>query len=359
MSFPHDDPAWASTAAFLRERLLPADRLLAPAPFRFAIPRAEDFGGAVDAAPAAFAWVVVHKGELDQLPYRFLTTLPQDAHPVFANDVFVVFATAADPSLPDLAETGHVAAFWSGLEAILRAGAPPGAARPQRSAGPGRPWLTLGSHRATAREAAFQDELDRLVGEYLDFATDRSVLDIGCGAGRLATSLPGARIIGIDTDAQALLRAGQRHPVARMEPTMLGFRDASFDAVVLRDCLDEMPDPEGALDEAARVLARGGHLLLSATNPDNLFARARRRLGVVAPQAGFTLAGLTGMLRAVGLRVIRSDGLMLPMAWALPGAAPGLAALEDDPEFLEAARILGRRAGPDYALACVLLARKG
>jgi hypothetical protein len=37
----------------------------------------------------------------------------------------------------------------------------------------------------------------------------------------------------------------------------------------------------------------------------------------------------------------------------------GLGLLEEDPEFVEAERLLGRRAGPDYALAFAVLACKG
>jgi hypothetical protein len=65
------------------------------------------------------------------------------------------------------------------------------------------------------------------------------------------------------------------------------------------------------------------------------------------------------MLRAAGLTVIRSEGLFLSPGWSLPGAGGALGPLEEDPEFVEAARLLGARVGPDYALAFALLARKG
>ena len=38
---------------------------------------------------------------------------------------------------------------------------------------------------------------------------------------------------------------------------------------------------------------------------------------------GFSAPELTGMLRAVGLTVTRSDGLFLSPGWALPGASTG------------------------------------
>jgi hypothetical protein len=42
----------------------------------------------------------------------------------------------------------------------------------------------------------------------------------------------------------------------------------------------------------------------------------------------------------------------------MPGAGSAFATLEEDPEFIEAARVLGRRCGPDQALAIAVLARK-
>jgi hypothetical protein len=43
----------------------------------------------------------------------------------------------------------------------------------------------------------------------------------------------------------------------------------------------------------------------------------------------------------------------------MPGAGGVLGPLEEDPEFVEAARVLGRRCGPDHALAICMMARKG
>ncbi|NKE48702.1 class I SAM-dependent methyltransferase [Roseomonas frigidaquae] len=396
MSFPHDDTAWAETAQFLRGRLTPADRVVAPDPFRWAIPRAEPFAAATGRAPADFAWVVAHKGELDRIPRGFLDALPRDAVPVFANPVFVVFARTASPGLPDLTETDHFRAFEANRLALppepepepaavpepppavaeaparpLPAARPPSPPRPPRSPPrisemPPRPWLLPGGTPGPAREAAFQAELDRLVAEYLGEAREEVVLDIACGPGRLGGLLPGAaRITGTDQsqaalDAAAIRHGGdQRFDFIRMDAARLSFPEASFDTALLLDSLEMLPDPAAALAEAARVLARGGRLMLSAMNRDSLALRARRRLGGEVPPLGFTLAEVTGMLRAVGLTVTRSDGCFLSPGWALPGAAPGLAALEEDPEFIEAARRLGRRAGPEDSLAFVLLARKG
>jgi len=118
MSFPQNDQAWADTAAFLRGRMSPADRLVAPDPFRFAFPRARRFGHLRQETPGDLDWVVVHKGELDRIPRGFLLALPAAAVPVFANEVFVAFATSPPADLPDLTGSNHVRAFQLGLEAL-------------------------------------------------------------------------------------------------------------------------------------------------------------------------------------------------------------------------------------------------
>jgi SAM-dependent methyltransferase len=392
MAFPQDDKAWADTAEFLRARLAPADRLVAPDPFRFAIPRALRFGQLRGDSPARFDWIVVHKGELDRIPRPFLMGLAAETVPVFANEVFVVFSREPAPDLGDLAESDHVKAFRDGLAAlppeettpatfpgavtsvrlpsgavaapVVRAPRPP---RPAREAGapPPRPWLTPGGLPGAARERAFQEELDRLVTDYFGDGAGLSVLDIGCGAGRLAPLLGGAAMVtGVDIAADALARARARHAAlpafgfARMDAAALAFPEASFDAALMLDLLDTLEDPAEALAEAARVLARGGRLMVTATNKDSLPLRALRRLALPVPQGGVSVQELAGMLRAAGLAPVRMDGILLSLGWAVPGATGPLGPLEEDPEFVEAARLLGRRCGPDQALAICMMARK-
>jgi SAM-dependent methyltransferase len=390
MAFPHEDRVWADTAAFLRARLAPADRLVAPDPFRAVLPRALRFGQLRAEAPGAFDWVVVHKGEVERLPRGFALALPQAAVPVFANEVFVVFATTPPADLADLTESDHVRAFAARL-ATLPAEPPPAlgavtavrlplresttpvlraaaAQRPPREAPatPPRPWLAAGAAvPGTSREAAFQEEIDRLVADYLGLAEGLAVLDIGCGGGRLAPLLTGARaVVGIDVAAAPLARARARHAAlprfafARMDAARLGFPDGSFDAAVMLDLLDLLPDPAAALAEAARVLAPGGRLMVTATNRDSLPLRALRRLALPVPEGGVSVQELAGMLRATGLRPVRMDGIMLPLGWAVAEARSAFAPLEEDAEFVAAARMLGRNCGPEHALGFAMLALK-
>jgi SAM-dependent methyltransferase len=390
MSFPQNDQAWADTAAFLRDRLSPADRMVAPDPFRFVFPRARRFGQLRQEMPGGLDWVVVHKGELDRIPRAFLRALPDAAVPVFANDVFVAFATSPPADLADLTESDHVRAFRAGLDA-LPPEAPPAlgavtavalptgphravtvraarAERPRRDVAetPPRPWLLPGAPMpGTGREAAFQAELDRLLADYLGTAAGLSVLDIGCGGGRLAPVLTeAAEVVGIDIAEAPIARARARHAAlpgfafARMDAARLGFADAGFDAAVMLDVLDGLADPAAALAEAARVLAPGGRLMVTATNKDSLPLRALRRLALPVPPGGVSVDEMSAMLRAAGMVPTRMDGILLPLGWAMPGAASAFAPLEEDPDFIEAARILGRRCGPDQALVIAMMAVK-
>ena len=390
MSFPQNDQAWADTAAFLRSRMSPADRLVAPDPFRFVFPRARRFGHLRQEAPGDLDWVVVHKGELGRIPRGFLLALPAAAVPVFANAVFVAFATSPPADLPDLTESNDVRAFRAGIEALppeappafgavtaveLPSGDPRGvvvrgarAERPRREAAavPPRPWLLPGNPMPGAgREAAFQAELDRLLADYLGAGAGLSVLDIGCGGGRLAPVLTeAAEVVGIDIAEAPIARARTRHAglpgfaFARMDAARLGFADARFDAAVMLDVLDVLADPAAALAEAARVLAPGGQLMVTATNKDRLPLRALRRLALPVPPGGMSVEELSAMLRAAGMVPRRMDGILLPLGWAMPGAGSAFAPLEEDPDFIEAARLLGRRCGPDQALVIAMMAVK-
>ena len=98
------------------------------------------------------------------------------------------------------------------------------------------------------------------------------VLDVGVGTGiSLSQYSSRNRIVGIDLSEPMLRRAKarmQRHPLANvemlavMDAEQLGFADAFFDVVVAQFVITAVPDPEAALDEFARVVKRGGEIVL-------------------------------------------------------------------------------------------------
>jgi SAM-dependent methyltransferase len=83
-----------------------------------------------------------------------------------------------------------------------------------------------------------------------------SVLDVGCGDGKLASSLlqkrPDLRVQGVDV----LARERTWIPITRFDGTQLPYGSDSFDAVMFVDVLHHARDPLVLLREALRVSRR-------------------------------------------------------------------------------------------------------
>jgi SAM-dependent methyltransferase len=108
------------------------------------------------------------------------------------------------------------------------------------------------------------------------------LLLLGCGAGRHVRALrrerPALTVHGSDLSLTAIREAvrhrdGARYTVA--DALALPYRAAAFDAVLLFDLLEHVPDVGRALDEIARVLRPGGvfHAFVPCeAQPGTLFA---------------------------------------------------------------------------------------
>ena len=98
------------------------------------------------------------------------------------------------------------------------------------------------------------------------------VLDIASGDGVLAELLSphSKRYVCVDTSTRVVAAAGERLrrfpnvEVREGDMHALPFKDGSFDLVVLMHALTYAAKPAQAVAEAARVLRRGGRLLLSS-----------------------------------------------------------------------------------------------
>jgi phosphatidylethanolamine/phosphatidyl-N-methylethanolamine N-methyltransferase len=98
------------------------------------------------------------------------------------------------------------------------------------------------------------------------------ILEVGVGTG---ISLPdysrSNKIVGIDISEPMLRKALQRvaehkldnvEALSVMDAEKLALPDASFDVVVAQYVITAVPNPEGTLDEFARVLRPGGEIIL-------------------------------------------------------------------------------------------------
>jgi len=105
---------------------------------------------------------------------------------------------------------------------------------------------------------------------------NRSLLDVGCGNGRLASLLlerrPDLQLRGVD-----VIPAATSHlPVAIFDGERLPYPDAAFDSVMLIDTLHHSRDPLMLLKEASRVARHG--LIIKDHTRDGLLADTTLRL---------------------------------------------------------------------------------
>lgn len=107
-------------------------------------------------------------------------------------------------------------------------------------------------------------------------------LDIGCGAGHLACELarevsPGGRIVALDSSAESAAACNARATregvsehvaVCQGDAGVLDFPDESFDFVVASQVYCFVADVGSAIRQAARVLKKGGRLLVLESDWD-------------------------------------------------------------------------------------------
>jgi phosphatidylethanolamine/phosphatidyl-N-methylethanolamine N-methyltransferase len=117
--------------------------------------------------------------------------------------------------------------------------------------------LLAASHRKVAEAAS---------------AAGRRILEVGVGTGLVLRYYAHDReVIGADLSLPMLRKAAEKvtdfglsqvRGLVAMDACRLGFADESFDVVSVPFVLTLVPDPEGALDEMARVLKPGGEIVI-------------------------------------------------------------------------------------------------
>jgi SAM-dependent methyltransferase len=98
------------------------------------------------------------------------------------------------------------------------------------------------------------------------FETSAKLLDVGCGTGWLANHFSDYTGIDGSQDAVEAARTHGRNVHLGDLAGPLPFSDQSFDAVVLKDVLEHVPDPVALVRDVRRVLRPGGRVF--ASSPD-------------------------------------------------------------------------------------------
>jgi SAM-dependent methyltransferase len=140
------------------------------------------------------------------------------------------------------------------------------AVKPTRASAYAR-WVRAGQDRS------FAPVLDA-VAELLP-PPPLSVLDVGCGEGRLGKALiaVGYDVVGVDLDPVMVKLASEHQPSQVADATALPFEPQQFDAVVNVHVLMELEDVDRALAEMARVTRLGGKVVTVIEHP---FASGRK-----------------------------------------------------------------------------------
>lgn len=141
---------------------------------------------------------------------------------------------------------------------------------------PNRGWSTEEWVRKLEQQARDSRPYRMKLYDRVGLASAERVLDVGCGTGAITLDLAEAcagEVVGVDIDEAKLveaMRALAHLPNVTFQVADaqdLPFPDESFDLVVFNIVLVYVPDKQRALNEMARVVRSGGHVL-ATLEPD-------------------------------------------------------------------------------------------
>jgi SAM-dependent methyltransferase len=180
------------------------------------------------------------------------------------------------------------------------------------------------------------DPLTRRLLETIGLAPGMRVLDLGSGAGnvaRLAAELvgPDGAVVGVEADPEAVDLARRHTDVPNVEfrvadaQTLDGIEDG-FDAVTGRLILLHLPDPVGALRQAAARVRPGGLVIMHECDLSYLWASPQPALWEQVRGWLLEAAGQAGIKTRLGpalFSLFREAGLPGPRLLAETFAAGG------------------------------------
>jgi SAM-dependent methyltransferase len=169
-------------------------------------------------------------------------------------------------------------------------------------------------------------EARRLLRAFGGLPPDARIVDVGCGDGFHLDLLanfgpPGWSVEGVDVDDRAIAAARRRGlTVHRGRVEDLDLPEGTFDAAVLIQTIEHLPDPVEVLTAVRRLLAPGGRVLVVTDNTGSLdFRLARRRHwgGYHFPRHWYLFDGpsVRRLAAAAGLEVAELGTMMSPVNW--------------------------------------------
>ncbi|MBK5188465.1 MAG: class I SAM-dependent methyltransferase [Gemmatimonadaceae bacterium] len=155
--------------------------------------------------------------------------------------------------------------------------------------------------------------------------TGAEVLEVGCAAGDLLVPLrdAGFRVTGVELSDHAATIARTQHHLDVHTGTLgdAALEGRSFDAVIMRNVIEHVPDPTGDLEKAASLLRPGGSLSLRTDNVASLDARLFRALwyGYDFPRhlTLFSPETLAACVRSAGLEIVQVQYSLVPTHWIM------------------------------------------
>ena len=114
--------------------------------------------------------------------------------------------------------------------------------------------------------------------KFLGQASDKKVLDVGCGKGKFCRKIKdiGFDIIGVDPSKELIKKAAENNKDIKFieaSATSLPFSDSEFDFIICIEVLEHIPDTEKAIKEMTRVLKPQGRFLIIDKNIFSLHHR--------------------------------------------------------------------------------------
>lgn len=193
----------------------------------------------------------------------------------------------------------------------------------------------------------------------------RRVLDLGCGDGYLAVMLTerGHAVTALDLSQDRLDKFAEKArrlgiKQVRASATKTGLESASFEAIVSSEVLEHLPEPRAMLEEAHRLLAPGGVLVLCVPNEERIrrivCPHCRERFSVDGHLHVFSAQSLAALVREAGFEPVRTRTFRNKRTEKVRGGVVNL----PYGAWVRAVDVLMSRIGPEHDQYAAILARR-